>query len=197
MAATTLVDNRLEAGRDVVAVLERAGFDIDCALWLQDDETEAWALVVASTSVETSGARPIYDAFVRSYSTEQQEASGIDRFEVLPTSSQLIRDLKRLVRTGNKLQKLRIDGITLSGTMYRTSRIYRVKGGTLDAGARVMVKATKQMGSIRKVTDLSAERPYLVMLDAPMRSNMPLTPEGPAGQNFSATELELEYVVSQ
>ena len=51
MDKTQLVDTDIQAGRQIIEGLERLGIPIDVALWLQDDETLDWQLIVSSSAV--------------------------------------------------------------------------------------------------------------------------------------------------
>ena len=75
----------------------------------------------------------------------------IDGIGVLTTSNRLITDLKRLVGTNEDFHEIRLDYIAIGGQLFRSARIYRVSGGSLEKDARVRVKANGRLGTVRAV----------------------------------------------
>lgn len=197
MATTTLVNDLIAAGRQVITRLEQAGIDIDTALWLQDEDSGDWRLVVASEYVDRHGPRPVYERLVELHAISNFDGLRIDDISVLTTKDRLIRDLKRLVGTNDDLHEIRLNYIAIGGQLFRSARIYRVSGGSLEKDARVRVKANGRLGTVRAAIPTSSGLRYVVMYDLRPEDVRPLDtgsiPE--VGQDFTAEDLEFLYVV--
>lgn len=48
MAQATLVDAEIEAGRDLIRMLIRKGFDVQAAAWIYNPSVEDWKLLIGS-----------------------------------------------------------------------------------------------------------------------------------------------------
>jgi hypothetical protein len=193
MDTTALVGPDYAAARIVIEGLERRGIPVDVAAWLQDDESGAWQLLISSPYAESADPRIVIQAIL-----DILKAAGLelDNFLVAGPHDTRIRDLTRLIRTGDEIQVLRLQGLELGGRFFRSSRIYRVRGGDgptdwLEYDARVRVKATGQLGTVRGLIDVPGGPRYLVLHD--------LTPEGdsafPNGRDYAEQELEFLYAI--
>jgi hypothetical protein len=195
VATTTLVTDLMAGGREVLDRLETANVSIDTALWLQDEETDEWRLVIASDYVDRHGSRPVYERLAELLPTPTLPDLRIDDVRVLTTRDRLVKDLKRLVGTNSDLQDIRLDHVAIGGELFRSARIYRVSGGSLEKDARVKVNG--RLGTVRAVVPTPHGPRYLVMYDLRPEDVRPLgtEPTSPAGQDFAADELEFLYVV--
>lgn len=197
MATTALVNDLIAAGREVIRRLEQAGIDIDTALWLQDEDSGDWRLVVASEYVDRHGPRHVYELLAENLGTSALPDLRIDDISVLATRDRYITDLKRLVRTNDDLHEIRLNFLSIGGQTFKSARIYRVSGGSLEKDARVRVKANGRLGTVRAVFPTPHGVRYLVMYDLRPEDIRPLGtgPIPEAGQDFGADDLEFLYVV--
>jgi hypothetical protein len=66
MADPVVVDEaRQKAGREILSLTDRAGFDAYAAAWLHDRETGAWRYVLVTPMLQTHGPRWIYERLLR------------------------------------------------------------------------------------------------------------------------------------
>jgi hypothetical protein len=197
-----LVKSDLDIGHDLILGLERVGIPISAAFWLQDDEDGRWQLVLASPLTESQDVRSIYREIWKVLSG-LPSASGLTsdeladyRINVVGPHASLIREIKNKVRTGDELQEIRLDELHMAGRKYRSSRIYRVAGGKIDHGARVRVKSSGRLGTVRGLIKDGGEPRYLVVYeltpDDLKRVGVDLHP--PIGDELPADDLELLYV---
>ncbi|MCC7368036.1 MAG: hypothetical protein IT306_06415 [Chloroflexi bacterium] len=165
MDKTTLVDVDLEAGRAIVNALEARGFVIDVAAWLQDDETGVWQLAISSPDGGQIGSRPIYAAILELLPALSISELDLSDFYVAGPNQHIVRDLKRRVGTDDGLHDIRFELLSVGNRLYRSARIYRVRGDAIGHDARVRVKATGQSGTVQGVIDTPAGPRYLVLYD--------------------------------
>jgi hypothetical protein len=197
MDQDTLVRPDLDAGRELIRRLESAGSPVDTAYWLQDDETGIWQLVISSPLVASRGPRRIYDEIWKILLDLHTTDLNRHEISVVGPYSSLVRDLKEQVGTGEDLQEIRLDDLHIGGHKYRSSRIYRAAGGKIENGARVQVKSSGRIGTVRgRLRSPNGPR-YLVVYDLTPneleRVGIDLRP--PIGDELSAEDLTLLYVV--
>jgi hypothetical protein len=197
MGTTILVGDQIVAGREIIGRLERAGIVVDSALWLQDEETGEWRLVIASPCVDRHGPRRVYERLSEILATIGGPGVGISNVSVLSMADRFVRDLKRLIGTNDGLHDIRLDYLTVGGRTFRSARIYRVSGGSIEKDARVRVKENGRLGTVRGVLKVPGGTRYLVLYDLRPEDVTPLSPSPPpvAGQDFAAQDLEFLYVV--
>jgi hypothetical protein len=198
MDKRTLVEADLVAGQSIIEGLERRGFIVDVAAWLRDYESGNWRLVISSPTVTIQGARPIYEAvseILDGLSDANLELALDDILVASPTEG-LIRDLKDRVGTNGDLFRIRLPRIDIGGRTM-SARIYRVAGGTIENGARVRVKATGQVGTVRSRLESPRGLRYLVLYDLTSEQLRPLdgSPRPHGGQDYAPDDLEFLYVV--
>jgi hypothetical protein len=197
MATPTLVNDLFVSGREVLTRLEETGITLDAALWLQDDDSDDWRLIIATEDVDRLGPRHVYERLASIVRAADTPDFGLGDIGVFGTTSRVIAELKRRVGTSGGFHDIRLDDIPLGGRLYRTARIYRVSGGSLERDARVKVKTNGRLGTVRAVVLTPHGPRYLVMYDLRPEDVRPLgtEPTSPAGQDFAADELEFLYVV--
>lgn len=197
MAATALVTGDLATGRAIIEEIERIGVVVDSALWLQDEDTGDWRLVIASPTVDRQGPRYAYERLSEVLATLGDSGLAIKHISVVGVADRFVRELKRVIGTSDCLHEIQLDYITIGGQSFKSARIFRVHGGKLEPGARVRVKANGQLGTVRKVVKTPTGPRYLVLYDLRPEDLRPLdgTPRSPVGQDLSADELDFQYVV--
>ena len=197
MATTTLVGDLIAEGREVIAQLERAGISVDTAVWLQAEDTDEWRLIIASDYVDQHGPRRVYERLAELLTVSNLVSLRIDDISVLTTRDHLIRGLKRRVATNGDLHDIRLDYVAIGGQLFRSARIYRVSGGSVEKDARVRVKANGRPGTVRAVIPTPHGTRYVVMYDLLPKDVRPLGtgPIPEVGQDFAADDLEFLYVV--
>jgi len=186
---TALVERDLDVGAEVVRALEHRDIPVDLAAWLKDEDTGTWQLVVSVPSVATSGARPVYEA-LDSLLQENSEVFGqltLDDIVVVWPDERVVRDIKSRVGTDDGLYRIRL----------HNARVYRALGDTVDYGARVRVKNTGQLGTVRGIMPTPRGERYLVLYDLTAEQLRPLdgTYRPPVGQDYAAEDLDFLYVV--
>lgn len=108
------------------------------------------------------------------------------------------------MRTGDELQLIRLYGLHLGGREFTSARIYRVRGGKgpegwVERDARVRVKSTGQLGTVRGATDTPTGRRYEVLYDLEPDATAPLSANSPrplpAAETVSASDIDFLYAV--
>ena len=195
MATTTLVGDLIAVGREIITRLEQAGIDIDTALWVQDEDSGDWRLMLASEYVDLHGPRRVYELLANITRTSGLSDLRLDDVRVFGTSASFIRDVKGFVRTNDDLHNIRLSFLSAGGQTFKAAHIYRARGGSLGQDARVRVKANGRLGSVRNVRPTPHGTRYLVMYDVRPGGAPPLGATGPfeAGQDFAADELDFLY----
>lgn len=200
MDKTTLVDSDLKTGRWVIEELERRGIIVDVAAWIQDEDSGEWRLLVSSLAGDQMGSRPVLEVIQTILDDLKISDLDLSDFRVAGPHQNMVKDLKRHVSTdhGFHEDEIWLGPIGLGGREYRSSRVYRALGDAIGNAARVRVRATGQLGTVRGVFDTAAGPRYLVLYDVnrddirPLRAGEPVRE---AGRDYAADDLDFLYVV--
>jgi hypothetical protein len=202
MDKRTLVGADVAAGPAVIEGLEQRGISVDVAAWVQDDDSGAWQLLISSPIAEKSDPRHIYREILAILHDLKASDFELDDVLVAGPNENLVKDLKRLVRTGDEVQLIRLHDLELGGRRFRSTRIYRVRGSRvpgdwLEYDARVRVRASGRLGTVRGAIETPSGKRYLVLYDLTADDLRPLDgePKPPVGQDYAEQDLKFLYAV--
>jgi len=128
----------------------------------------------------------VLDSVLREKSDVIDQLS-LDDIVVAEPDERIVRELKTRVSTDNGLYRLRL----------HNARVYRALGNTVDYGARVRVRGTDRLGTVRGIVPTPRGPRYLVLYDLTPEQLRPLDGSfrPPVGQDHAADDLEFLYVV--
>ena len=121
-----LNESRIEAGLQLLPLLEKQ-FDVRVCLWLYDQGSDSWSLVVSSSEYEAQGPKELYrrtQLILRNWSLKDDIS--LSEVVFLPLDNQLIQLLRSALHTGDKPEKIRFTGNVINGTVIDDALVYRV-----------------------------------------------------------------------
>ena len=130
MATSQLVRSEIEAGLELVRVLDRAKLGIVAALWLYSSDTETWRFVLA-VDEDSKGVSGKYLAAARAISTwledhpNQAPVLDLSRVRFLSASDPLITGLSKFVRMDG-LGEVRASNNIVNGVYVEDALIHRL-----------------------------------------------------------------------
>jgi hypothetical protein len=127
MVKTTLVDQDIDVGRELIAALEREGLRPEAALWFYSPESETYRLILASAMVDREGARQAY-AILRTALATLPQDSGARWWEVhfVSPRNELIRRFRRAERAGHVAEGQRLLRAGVDATFVDDAYVYRL-----------------------------------------------------------------------
>lgn len=127
MAQTTLVEDTIRGGEDVVAALDAAGVRVTAAFWHYDPEAEDWTLVLALPDVDEAGPSAAYRR-VRDAagSALRDHRLRLSDTQVRSPADDLVVLLGKAIRTGPGLSRIRFSRNVINGAYIEDALIYRL-----------------------------------------------------------------------
>lgn len=127
MVKDVLVKERIEAGRTLTSLLDRAKLRVVASFWLFEPEANEWRLVISSPLVASQGPMVILRK-VQSLLLEDDQLKGqLDLRDVYPEDprSDLVQSFRSGLRTGKGLKEIRLTGSRVGGRFVEDAYVYR------------------------------------------------------------------------
>ena len=133
MDSTTLVtglltEDIIEGGAELVRYLDQAELSVKAALWYYEPELDTWRLVLGIDEVDREGPREIYKTVDKALWHVGLADLGVRLADVNVASprQQLIRVLRKYLKTGKRITRSRIRRNTIGGQYIEEALIYRL-----------------------------------------------------------------------
>lgn len=126
MDSATLVTNSIESGKQLIAEIEKAGLSVDAALWHYDAERDSWKLILASKRVRDTDVRDAYRLVWGVLHAHPDLRLDLGDIVVTDTSDDLIKLLRKAVRTGPEISEIRFSRNVIDGVYIDDAIIYRM-----------------------------------------------------------------------
>ncbi len=126
MAQALLVNLDIDAGAEVVDILDRAGVKPSVALWMFAPEYEDWRIFLAGRPFDEPGTSQGYQLL-----SDALRAAGMDHAEtlpiiILPMSDPFVRNVRRLYAKSKNFQGRRLGSQTIGGRFVEDAYVYRI-----------------------------------------------------------------------
>lgn len=134
MAEETVVKDQLtdamtEAGAELTRKLvDDVGLPISAALWLFIPENNEWRLFFATSEVSSKGPRKVYEKIHQAITQLGSKPASVlsSSVSVLDDNAEIVQVLRRLVRTGPVIGRLRVSKNAINGHFIDDALVYRV-----------------------------------------------------------------------
>lgn len=123
-----LTDDMITAGEHVVSALDKLNVLVVGAFWLLLPDQHVWRLVIASPEVRTLGPKAVYRKVTAALKRLPQSVQPISTNDitVLEDNSQLVKQLKMLIKTGPTISKIRMSRNVVNGQLIEDALLYRM-----------------------------------------------------------------------
>jgi len=126
MAEAILVNDDIEAGRELVRLLDEAGFPVTAAAWIYFSDVEEWRLVIRTPKA----ARNLQETYLEV--ARAMDAKGdlrtrlnLARIKLVPPTDQMLEALGSVVRVAG-LKSIRFSRNVVNGIYIDDALIYRL-----------------------------------------------------------------------
>ncbi len=124
--AVTLSPSDLEFGRQLTAELKKRGFSYRGVLWLFDEASDDWQLVVATEMVDGLGPRNTYLALSKITKSMQTSDFQLLRLSVMSPRNPIYAALRSVFGSaqsveGARLQNTMVNGLSVTAYLYEIS----------------------------------------------------------------------------
>ena len=128
MDKTSLVEQNLKDGRELLDLLDKERFPVDAALWLYMSESGDWRLMIASSIYDKKGPRKAY-TLVQALLAKLPRTVGISLHDITVVGLQhdLILRLRKAFSTGSGSDPsgLRLTRSAIGGMFIEDAYVYR------------------------------------------------------------------------
>src|ERR1700722_2172533 len=127
LVTTELTPGMIEAGRSLVAGLDRADLAFEAAFWLSDLESGYWHLFLSTKAVKMDGTRAQY-AQVRKVIEKLglEDEIWIGMISIVGDKTPTVKSLRQVLGTSLSVDGTRLDGAFVSGTLLAGCMLYRL-----------------------------------------------------------------------
>jgi len=124
MVTATLVEARIESGKELLRKLDDGKFPLSAAFWLFTEEAPQWCLVLASRIVDELGPSEAYKR-VQEIILKQGIDIELRDVSVVSPKSQVVSLLRTAIVTGPGIHGIRFTGNAINGVFIADAYIYR------------------------------------------------------------------------
>lgn len=129
MATEQLVRSEIDAGLELVRVLDQAGFGVAAALWLFSGETGTWRFVVATKDGKREVSRKYLEAATAISRWRDEHPNDaileLDRVRIVDAQDPLITGLAPIVKIDG-LSEIRLSNNLINGVYVEDALIHRL-----------------------------------------------------------------------
>ena len=131
MVETTLTDNLIRSGEDLVRRLDESDLTICAALWFYFSDLDVWRLVLGIKETDELGPKEVYRK-IQSVLHKLKKSQGqdfclsLDEITVIEPKAPLLELLRLAVRTGDNLSGIRFSHNAINGQLIEDAYIYRL-----------------------------------------------------------------------
>jgi len=128
MVETTLTDDMIKSGAELVRRLDEGRLQPDAAFWLYSPELQEWKLVIVEVKLERQGPREIYKEIqnVMSHAKDDLGSLSLDSVTLAKPDSPVVSILRTAIRTGDGISGIRFTNNVINGTLVEDAYIYRL-----------------------------------------------------------------------
>jgi hypothetical protein len=127
MDQAALVGLDVEAGKEILRLLDDAKFRVVAALWRYASESEDWRLLIATPIVDRYGKLAAYQRLDRIIRTNAPHLLLAPRVTLVGSKDKLIRGLRRIFGKAASIDGMRLGNNFIDGEFLEAAYVYRIK----------------------------------------------------------------------
>jgi hypothetical protein len=120
----TLTPEMIAAGRELIELIDQAGWRPTSAFWLFDSEQNRWNLVLSSPDVEKRGSRPAYEIVNRVLAAQKALGLSLSNISILPPRKEIVKLLTLALRVDGG-SGVRFSRNAINGHYIEDAYVYR------------------------------------------------------------------------
>jgi len=126
MGQALLVNVDLEAGAEILRIMDRAGVKVSVAAWIVFDEYGDWRLLLSSRQLDAAGPGKasglVFDALVAADFPVEKTPTIL----ILPTTDPTVRALRRIFGKAKTVEGMRLGGQMIGKRWVEDAYVYRI-----------------------------------------------------------------------
>lgn len=128
MVAATLDQERIDAGRALIALMRAEYQDPHAVFWLYDAESLGWRLMIADPQVTKGGPLEAYQniqQLLAKLPEEHQESLRLPDISLMPPKNPLVELMKESAMLRPGTRPIRLSGAVVDGRLIESAYVYR------------------------------------------------------------------------
>jgi hypothetical protein len=125
MVTANLVEPKIEGGANLLQALDQAGVTVTSALWLYDQDSEVWRLLIATPLFDEFGPMEAYRRIQEVLAREQHSIDLLDISARSPSDA-IIEAIHSAVQTVPGISQIWFTGSNVNGVHINDAYIYRL-----------------------------------------------------------------------
>ena len=126
MGQALLVNVDLDAGAEILRIMDRAGVKVSVAAWIVFDEYGDWRLLLSSRQLDAAGPGKasglVFDALVAADFPVERTPTIL----ILPTTDPTVRTLRRIFGKAKTVEGMRLGGQQIGKRWVEDAYVYRI-----------------------------------------------------------------------
>jgi hypothetical protein len=126
MGQALLVNVDLDAGAEILRIMDRAGVKVSVAAWIVFDEYGDWRLLLSSRQLDAAGPGKasglVFDALVAADFPVEKTPTIL----ILPMADSTVRTLRRIFSKAKTVEGMRLGGQQFGNRWVEDGYVYRV-----------------------------------------------------------------------
>lgn len=127
MVATTLTDQLIDGGKDLIEELDASGIKVNGALWFYFPEEGFWKLMLSFPNIKEEGPKSSYAKIQKALlKLKKKDGLALDDVTLAKPNAPLIDLLKMAIHTGPGISGIRFSNNVINGQLISDAYIYRL-----------------------------------------------------------------------
>jgi len=127
MVTTTLDDELIKSGKELLKQLDTANVFVDAALWFYFSDIENWKLILSLPDLIKQGPKVAYKEVQKALiALGENLALSLDDIAISKPDVPLLQLLKVAIRTGPDISHIRLSKNVINGQLIEDAYIYRL-----------------------------------------------------------------------
>ena len=129
MVNSELPQDLIDAGAELVTLLDKEGVQPDAAFWLFDSDLNTWKLILVEAKVGKEGPKEAYrqiQKYISKLPAEYRDHLSLEDVAITKPDSLPVRLLKMAIKTGSGVSGIRFKNSVINGMPIEDAYIYRL-----------------------------------------------------------------------
>lgn len=126
MSQALLVNIDLDAGAEILRIVDKAGVNVSVALWVNLDEYSDWRLLMSSRQFDVAGPHKASGLVFDALNAAGFPVEKTPTILILPMADPTVRSLRRIVAKAKTVEGMRLGGQQIGNRWVEDAYVYRI-----------------------------------------------------------------------
>jgi hypothetical protein len=126
MGQALLVNIDLDAGAEILRIVDKAGVNVSVALWVNLDEYSDWRLLMSSRQFDVAGPHKASGLVFDALNAAGFPVEKTPTILILPMADPTVRSLRRIFAKAKAVEGMRLGGQQIGNRWVEDAYVYRI-----------------------------------------------------------------------